>query len=397
MQLDIHTLLIAVALATAFSAAARVLLYRLHPTVPGLARWAWAGMLGAAGLATMAMAGALPNMLSLSLAQLLIAAGMVTTWDGYRRFVGRPGLSIAVLTTLGLGALFVTGLLQVSQSLAMRSFANAALVGLVSGLIARELLRAAAPRHLAMRATGWLYVINAAYFIVRALIVTQETAVAPESLRFGEAAAITLLWWLCVTIAVTLGMVLMTGERLQESLDRQASRDPLTGALNRRAFSQLAQREVARARRNGQPLSVLMMDLDHFKHINDRLGHSGGDAVLCLFVAVAGKVLRAEDAFCRFGGEEFLAMLPGSSASLAVAAAERLRLAYAQEASEASQSESLPFAITVSIGVGELQAGEEIESAIRRADAALYQAKAAGRNRSELAVGVTLASAAAPA
>jgi diguanylate cyclase (GGDEF)-like protein len=236
-----------------------------------------------------------------------------------------------------------------------------------------------------LRATAWLYVINAVFFLVRGIFAVKDHGPLNDLWDTGLT-AITLLFWLSMSVALTLCMILMTGERLQEDLDEQASRDPLTGAFNRRAFAQMAKKEVALAKRLGLPLSVLMMDLDHFKQINDRLGHPGGDAILCRFVAVASRELRGEDLFSRFGGEEFIALLPGSTAIQAIAAAERLRTAFSVEAADALPSgQKLPFPVTVSTGVAQLRDGEDLESAIWRADAALYRAKGLGRNRSELA------------
>lgn len=179
---------------------------------------------------------------------------------------------------------------------------------------------------------------------------------------------------------------MIANDRLQEELNHHATHDPLTGALNRRAFALLAEKQVAQAARTGRPLAVLMMDLDHFKRINDTLGHSGGDATLCRFVAVAGDVLRAEDVLCRFGGEEFVALLPHAEAAQAVAAAERLRLAFAATGATGA---------TVSIGVASLRPGEDLEDLLRRADAALYDAKRAGRDRTHLSEEVAAAPAAA--
>ena len=176
---------------------------------------------------------------------------------------------------------------------------------------------------------------------------------------------------------------MIANDRLQEELNHHATHDPLTGALNRRAFALLAEKQAAQAARTGRPLAVLMMDLDHFKRINDTLGHSGGDATLCRFVAVAGDVLRAEDVLCRFGGEEFVALLPHAEAAQAVAAAERLRLAFTATGA------------TVSIGVASLRPGEDLEDLLRRADAALYDAKRAGRDRTHLSEEVAAAPAAA--
>ncbi len=176
---------------------------------------------------------------------------------------------------------------------------------------------------------------------------------------------------------------MIANDRLQEELNHHATHDPLTEALNRRAFALLAEKQVAQAARTGRPLAVLMMDLDHLKRITATLGHSGGDAPPCRIVAVAGDVLRAEDVLCRFGGDEFVALLPHAEAAQAVAAAERLRLAFTATGA------------TVSIGVASLRPGEDLEDLLRRADAALYDAKRAGRDRTHLSEEVAAAPAAA--
>ncbi len=199
-------------------------------------------------------------------------------------------------------------------------------------------------------------------------------------------AAFMLLWLLCSMIATTLGMVLMTAERLQTDLDHQANHDSLTGALNRRSCGVLFEKAVAHSQRHQLPLSVLMIDLDEFKKVNDCLGHDFGDKVLCRFVAIAQQELREDDIFCRFGGEEFVAVLPNTSAEAALTVANRLRNAFAiHSAALDARKEHEPFAITVSIGVAELNQDEHFESLLRRADNALYQAKNNGRNCCELA------------
>jgi diguanylate cyclase (GGDEF)-like protein len=387
MQFDIRTLLVSVALATAFCTAARFVLCRLHPALPGLRHWAWGGVFGTLGLVLVAGRGMLPDQLALSPPQLLLAAGFIVGWDGFRRFSGQTPLTRRVLILFGLAALVPPVIAHWAHMMVIELAANAVLIALVSTLVARDLLRVGPEGGLTMRLIGLLSAANAAVFLLRLLSLLRGAPMVASLQQNSLAISLILLWWLFVTIAVTLGMVLMTSERLQRDLDQQVSRDPLTGAFNRRAFALLAEKEEARSRRNGQTLAVLMMDLDHFKQINDCLGHAGGDAMLCRFVAVADRVLRGEDVFCRYGGEEFLALLSDSSADQALAVAERLRLGYAEEAGAAAAElgKPLPFAFTVSLGVSALRQDETLESAIRRADHALYRAKAAGRNRSEFA------------
>jgi len=129
---------------------------------------------------------------------------------------------------------------------------------------------------------------------------------------------------------------------------------------------------------------VVMMDLDHFKRINDRLGHATGDIVLRLFVSVAQRVLRTEDVFCRWGGEEFVTLLPATALPQALLVAERLRQSFAEEAADLAP-EAAEIGFTVSLGLAQLQGDEEIEELLRRADHALYRAKDLGRNRCEAA------------
>ena len=382
LSFDIKTLLVAVALATTLSAVTRILLWRTHPGIPGLGHWAGASVLGTMALLMIAMHNVVPEWLALSLAQMLIAMGFILMWDGFRRFVGRAPLSRPILMVLIMFAIGLIVASNVLQSLTLRASSNALWIALLSTMVARELLSAARPREIAMRVSGWLYAISAMLFFMRGFAVAASDAIVdpwnPDGL-----VALLLFWWLCFTMGATLGMVLMASERLQKELDHQASHDPLTGALNRRALSMFAEKELARSRRNGQPLSVLMMDLDHFKAINDHFGHRGGDEILCRFVSASQRVLRTEDVFCRFGGEEFLALLPGIASEQALLVAERIRSAYRSEMENITVL-SLPFNTTVSIGISQYRPEEEIDDVIRRADSALYQAKANGRNRCEL-------------
>lgn len=162
-----------------------------------------------------------------------------------------------------------------------------------------------------------------------------------------------------------------------QHLEKLASIDPLTGASNRRHFMGLAKVEISRAKRQGLPLSVIMLDIDFFKSVNDRFGHEIGDKVLVALAATIHATLRGGDIFARLGGEEFVVMLPGQGLSEALPMAERLRLLIAQNVVP-----GCPAQITVSAGLAALEdASEEIDDLLRRADAGLYRAKNQGRNQ----------------
>jgi len=165
-------------------------------------------------------------------------------------------------------------------------------------------------------------------------------------------------------------------ERIQEL----ATRDELTGCLNRRAMLERMAEESLRCARLAQPMCLVLLDLDHFKHINDRYGHAAGDRVLRGFAEVARSQLRGIDLLARWGGEEFLLMLVATDAIAGRACVQRLLDALAGMAFDA-----LPdgMAVTCSAGMAECRGGESIIAAIERADQALYRAKAGGRNRVE--------------
>ena len=158
-----------------------------------------------------------------------------------------------------------------------------------------------------------------------------------------------------------------------------ATQDGLTGLCTRRHFVDLAEWAMEKSRRNGQPVSVLMMDADYFKHINDTLGHAVGDRVLKALGRISHGECRTADLAGRYGGEEFAFLLPATPANTALAVAERLRrVVEAEVAHEAG----LEKPVTVSIGVASSTGGKTgLAQLIDLADGALYQAKRAGRNR----------------
>lgn len=164
-------------------------------------------------------------------------------------------------------------------------------------------------------------------------------------------------------------------ERDKTELLRLSTTDPLTGLCNRRSLLELAGHEVARARRHGTPLALLVLNMDHFKAINDRQGHAEGDRVLVRLADCLRGELRASDVAGRLGGEEFAVVLPDSPLAGALEVAERIRRCVE------TAREARPPCATVSIGVAELLPGESLDDLLRRADRALYGAKATGRNR----------------
>jgi two-component system cell cycle response regulator len=172
---------------------------------------------------------------------------------------------------------------------------------------------------------------------------------------------------------------------LQEELVEQSRRletlifeDPLTGLANRRFILSQLGSLVSGTRRHGRPLSIAIIDIDHFKAVNDAHGHPAGDTALIAVTSALRTHMRAEDSLGRLGGEEFLAVLPDTDHDAALAAAERMR---EEVAATPIEHAGIPLALTVSLGVATWEPEEPPELLLRRADDALYAAKAAGRDR----------------
>ena len=193
----------------------------------------------------------------------------------------------------------------------------------------------------------------------------------------AKAALRAIPYWLIVVFALTLAYLFMRLRESMKEVSRLATTDALTGTLNRRGFAFEAAVLLAHCRRRGKDVCLLMLDVDHFKSVNDHYGHATGDRVLKFVADVLRDVVRDEDIICRFGGEEFLLLFPETDLSQAEAVAERIRSKI--EASVADTQSNCQ--ITVSIGCTQISDDEDLVRAITRGDDALYDAKNKGRNR----------------
>lgn len=207
------------------------------------------------------------------------------------------------------------------------------------------------------------------------LLYVQGTSVAADHEGFFDAARLQLLQTTASQIASAVANL-----NLRAALHSQSIRDPLTGLYNRRYLEETMQREEMRARRSGQPMSIVMADIDHFKQYNDTQGHQAGDSLLQSFGEVLGRVVRDEDIACRYGGEEFILVLPGAALEKAMQRAEEVRTAVMRLRARQG-GRSLPD-VTASFGVASFpQHGDQWRDVLRQADQALYAAKQQGRNR----------------
>ncbi|MES1931462.1 diguanylate cyclase [Salinisphaera shabanensis T35B1] len=238
----------------------------------------------------------------------------------------------------------------------------------------------------------------AAYAIVGTLICVSLNISETTPLRMTILAELLLIpalsgWFAAKRVESTRRREFMALEQAEAEIDRrtvletqlknQARTDPLTGACNRRAYAAAAEREMRTARLLAQPLSFVMLDLDHFKRVHDTFGHAAGDAALVVTANLCREVLRESDIFGRLGGEEFLFVLPNTDRHESQALAETLR---SRLASADVVSGPHRFRLTATLSVAEFQTSDQdLDDVLRRADATLYEGKNAGRDRVQAA------------
>ncbi len=224
------------------------------------------------------------------------------------------------------------------------------------------------------------YLLGAVTMFARVIAGIIEPTAISDLLKPTAFQGITFLFGFAVVLVTSVGFLLLHKERSEDAAQKLALTDPLTGAFNRRTFLELAEKEIARTRRAKGSLSLIMLDLDHFKLINDRNGHLAGDEVLKGVVAVVLTCLRKEDLLVRYGGEEFCILLPNVHGDRAAAMAERIREAV-EQARFSFNGRVLPVTISMGVTTLSLDGNEDVDQLVNRADEALYTAKKAGRNR----------------
>jgi diguanylate cyclase (GGDEF)-like protein len=377
MSLDTSTLYL-VATMVAATLGAMLLFFGTQENFPALRWWGTAYLLGAVSVALSTLAGnMLGAMLSLALNAVGFAAcGMV--WNAARVFHGRkpnlPGLLLGAMV-------WVAAVMTLKpEASAIRFMIGAAIVAIYATLTAAQLW---SERRKTLQRRWPAIVVPVLHGFVLMLPILLGGLLRPHDAAFAGSIWVTVFSIELVLYAVATVFVIfmLVSERVVTAHKTAASTDPLTGMFNRRGFAEATSRVIEREANAGRPVTVLIFDLDHFKSINDRFGHSAGDEILKLFATVVLSTLRITDLSGRVGGEEFAALLP-CPLEEGVIAAERVREAFADSGIVVEDG---PVDTTVSIGVAGGPAGTELEVLLAAADSALYQAKRNGRNRVEAA------------
>jgi diguanylate cyclase (GGDEF)-like protein len=349
------------------------------------AHWMSAALAVAAGLSLILQRGVWPPFLTLVVANLGIMFGLVMMRRGVQIFLRIRVTDREHACAFGVGALLLLSFIVVGGEHSQVAVVGAQLP------IAWTLLRASWESHHALKTEGALSTARVVatplamlgmVFVVRAIagVIAPDVAARPlhEPNAFN---GVVVLAFMLVALMVNLVLALMVVGRLISRLQQLSERDALTGLLNRRALTPLLLREAGRLRRYHETYSVLMIDIDYFKNINDSHGHAAGDAALVKLAELLREAAREVDHIVRLGGEEFCILLPHSELDGAMHLASRVHAAVRD-----ADWHEFERSITVSVGVAVAQAPDETPQAVlARADEALYRAKNGGRDQVVLA------------
>jgi diguanylate cyclase (GGDEF)-like protein len=380
--IDIHTFMLALGVGNMAFAVLMAGYLRTAASGPGLVTWMWARLLSGIVQTASWLATQSGLALDIDLAAFAWVGGAALEVAAYCQFFGfansawrRTLLPVAALTLAAVGCAVAA---DASQQQKIRVMAIS--IAVFSTGAAGILLRPKQQSSLLQRLIGVSDVLFGVAILVWAGLADNSTGTPHAGLILGLAYLASYL----LMIVNGFGFLLLSKQQDDDRMRRLATIDGLTDMLNRNAFFEQAESARRQMRKLGRPAALLMLDLDHFKQLNDNFGHACGDEALRLFAGAARPLLREHDLMGRLGGEEFALLLPGTGLDGARLVAERLRLAVHETVLPAQVGN---YRMTVSIGLVLIEQDEQLTTALARADHALYAAKTAGRNRVELGKG----------
>ncbi|KFL36174.1 GGDEF domain-containing protein [Arenimonas donghaensis] len=345
---------------------------------PAMNWWVAATLLQPTGLVLLSQRDQLPAWVTIVLANAFVAGAFAAYAVALRRFhrLRVPVLGLGAALALALAASVWFGL--VVDDLTWRLITISAVLAGMLGYSAWTIYRGPESRGLVRHVAGGAFVAATAIMAYRAMALLWDPGLITGIFQLNHVQLLSYGVGSVLPVVATVGFLLLCTDRSQRELARAARVDYLTDVYNRRAIEELGTRAIAGARRHGVSLAVQVVDIDHFKRINDELGHAAGDLALVQAVARIRECLRAEDVMGRLGGEEFIVLMPDTDGASAVAAAERIRQAFSDRPLDL-QGERRK--VTLSIGVAVLAPADRLFSQLLlRGDRAMYAAKHAGRD-----------------
>jgi diguanylate cyclase (GGDEF)-like protein len=382
MAFEINTLFLLTIDVEAILGLLLLLVWVQNTRVVAVVWWATAHLMTAASVMLYGLYGSVSDLISIDLSSVMLFSSFGVTWNGARIFNSRRALpgSLVAGAVLWLLASQWPGF-EVGTEL--RGQLSSMIIAAYTWLTAYEFWRGRNEPLVSRWPAIALFITHGAMFLLRTPINALLHAREADHLLASAWVSVLSLEAFLMTIATAFILLAMSKERTELRHKTAAMTDPLTGLLNRRAFLQDAEALLRRQIDRDRPIGVLLIDLDHFKSINDRFGHAVGDKVLQIFAEAALANLRQNDLVGRLGGEEFTAVLADASIDNAYLVADRLRNAFA---SAAAVVDDQVLNATASIGVSVIiDPAQDLARLITLADQALYLAKARGRNRVEMA------------
>jgi diguanylate cyclase (GGDEF)-like protein len=384
MTLDVRTLFLVTIYVEGILGLLLLFVWAQNMALRAVAWWGFAHVVRLASIALFGIYGSTPDLISIDLANTLLFTAFAMTWTGARVFDGRPVEPVYLVTGAVLW-LLVCRLPIVTEHNDVRTMIVSGIITTYVWLTAYEFWRGRSEALVSRWPAIVMFFAHGALFFLRTPMIALLPPASGSADGMYGSVWMTVLSFeaLLLTISSAFLLLAMAKERTELRHRKAAMVDPLTGIANRRSFlqdaSMLAKLHIA----NPRPTAFLVIDLDHFKSINDRFGHAIGDRVLEIFTEAARKSMRGSDLVGRLGGEEFAAVLADTSREKAVAVAERIRETFAQMAEEV---DGHPVCGTVSIGLVHCMGRTlDVTELLAQADHALYYAKERGRNRVEVA------------
>src|SRR5262245_60882912 len=382
MTLDVHTLFLVTIYIEAILRSLLLFVWPQNMALRPVCWWGFAHMVRLVSIGLFSMYGSVPDLISIDLANAMLFTAFAVTWTGARVFDGRP-VEPVYLVTGAVIWLLICRLPILAEDLNLRALIASGIITGYTWLTAYEFWRGRDEPLVSRWPAIILLFAHGALFLLRSPMVALLPNLASDSLFSSVWMTVLSIEALLLTISDAFILLAMAKERTELRHRTAAMVDPLTGVANRRSFLQDAALIAKRHIGNPRPTAVLLIDLDHFKSINDRFGQAIGDSVLAIFAEAARKSMRGSDLIGRMGGEEFAAILVDISRDKASEVAERIRAGFARMAQGV---DGHSCEATVSIGLVHcLERTLDIAELLTQADHALYYAKERGRNRIEIA------------